>query len=208
MKIEKNFIVFEGIDGSGKGTQIALLKEYFEKKGTNNVVFTFEHTRTGEWSEKIEEIIHKRVPFPSMKDMQLLFILDRKLHIENIIRPALKKKKTVFCDRYILSTLAYGSMDPSLHWKTLLQYHRDILGDDFPFPEHTIFIDVDPDVAMSRIHNNRDSATVFEAREKFERIRKNYLSIGTHFDGFTVIDGLGSPEEVFEEVRVVLKDYL
>lgn len=95
-KINKNFIVFEGIDGSGKGTQVELLKKYFEKKGSKNVIFTFEHTREGEWSRKIEEIITGKVKGVPLEKIQLLFILDRKDHIHNVIAPALKKEKLFF----------------------------------------------------------------------------------------------------------------
>jgi dTMP kinase len=207
-KINKNFIVFEGIDGSGKGTQIELLKKYFEKKGTKDVLFTFEHTRQGEWSQKIEEIVSGKVKGVSPEKVQLLFILDRKDHIHNVIAPALKKGIKVFCDRYFLSTLAYGSLGGSIHWKTLWNHHKEIIGDELIMPAKTIFFDAQPDLALSRITGRNNGKTIFESLDKLRAIRESYLSIGPHFEGFEIIDGSGTPEQVFETLKQRLADYL
>jgi dTMP kinase len=128
--------------------------------------------------------------------------------LERTIIPALKKKGTVVCDRYFLSTLAYGSIDRQLHWKTLLENHKEILGDNFIVPAKTIFIDVDPDVALQHIADRGEGRTYFETLERQRIIRDAYLSIGPHFEGFTVVDGRGTPEEVFGRVKTALADYL
>jgi len=209
MRREKNFIVFEGLDGSGKSSQIELLKQYIGKtEKKDSCIFTFEHTRQGPWSEEIEKIIHGEMPMPQAEKFQLLYILDRKEHLRDIILPALKKGKTVFCDRYMLSTLVYGSFEGTIHWKTLFQYHKDILGDDFILPEKTIFFDVDSDVAMGRISQNREKPTYFETKNRLAKLREAYLAIGKHIDGFETIDGGGTPEEVFEKTKEKLKGYL
>ncbi len=206
MKTHNRFVVFEGIDGSGKGTQIDLLKKHF--RGRDDVVFTFEHTRKGEWSRKLEDILHGRVAAPPAKEIQMLFVLDRRDHLHKVIVPALTKGKTVFCDRYMLSTLAYGSLDPSLHWKTLLEMHREVIGDDFLLPQKTLFFDVPVEVALERIHSNRDDKTIFEAQEKLIRIRDSYLAIGPNFEGFEVVDGIGDPEIVFERFMGALQEFV
>jgi dTMP kinase len=206
--INKNFIVFEGIDGSGKGAQIELLKEYFKKKNKKNVVFTFEHTREGFWSDKIEEIISGKIKNVAPEQLQLLFILDRKEHIEKVIAPALKKGNIVFSDRYFLSTLAYGSLKGGPHWKTLWNHHKEIIGDEMIMPAKIIFFDVSPDIALSRIELRNKDKTIFEKLDNLRMIRENFLSIGPHFDGFEVIDANGTVEEVFEILKEKLKDYL
>jgi dTMP kinase len=208
MRVEKNFVVFEGIDGSGKGVQVELLKQYFEEKKRTDVVFTFEHTRQGPWSEEIEKIMHGQMPSPPHDKLQLLYILDRKDHLENVILPALKKGKTVFCDRYALSTLAYGSYDGSVHWKTLWNNHQEILGDNFIMPALTVFFDIEPARAFKRLRSTRGRITFFESPEKLARIRDAYLSIGKHIEGFKVVDGSGAPEEVFERTTPLLVQYL
>ncbi len=207
-KINKNFIVFEGIDGSGKGAQIELLKGHFESKKRKDVIFTFEHTRKGFWSEKIEDIVGGRIKNVPAEQLQLLFILDRKEHIEKVISPALKKGQMVFCDRFFLSNLAYGSLDGSLHWKTLWNHHKELIGDEMVMPAKTIFFDLEPDVALSRIEKRNNGKTIFESLNKLRAVRENYLSIGAHFDGFEVVDASGSPEQVFEIVKDRLKEYL
>jgi dTMP kinase len=207
-KINKNFVVFEGIDGSGKSAQIELLKKYFEQKKDKNVLFTYEHTRQGEWSKKIEEIVTGKTKGVSPEKLQLLFILDRKDHIHKVIVPALKKGIKVFCDRYFLSTLAYGSLDGSIHWKTLWNHHKEVIGDELIMPSKIIFFDVDPDVALSRTTSSNDGKTIFESIEKLKAIRENYLSIGPHFDGFEIIDDNQLSEKVFEELRQRLSLFL
>lgn len=207
-KINKNFIVFEGIDGSGKGSQVELLKKYFESKKLKDVVFTFEHTRKGFWSDKIEDIVKGRIKNVPAEQLQLLYILDRKEHIEKVINPALKKGQLVFCDRFFLSTLAYGSLDGTLHWKTLWNHHKELIGDEMVMPAKTIFFDLEPDVALSRIENRDNGKTIFESLDKLRTIRESYLSIGSHFDGFEIIDASGSPEQVFELLKGKLSAYL
>lgn len=209
MRYEKHFVVFEGIDGSGKGTQIDFLKRWFSDHKRTDVVFTREHTRDGQWSDQIEALIRGGgADAVTAEKLQLLYILDRKDHVEHTIIPALKKKGTVICDRYFLSTLAYGSIDRQLHWKTLLENHKEILGDNFILPAKTIFIDVDPDVALQHIADRGEGRTYFETLERQRIIRDAYLSIGPHFEGFTVVDGRGTPEEVFGRVKTALADYL
>lgn len=207
-KINKNFVVFEGIDGSEKGAQIELLKKYFESKKRKDILFTFEHTRKGFWSEKIEDVISGRIKNVPAEQLQLLFILDRKEHIEKVINPALKKGWLVFCDRFFLSTLAYGSLDGQLHWKTLWNHHKELIGDEMIMPAKTIFFDLEPDIALSRIEKRDNGKTIFESLNNLRAIRENYLSIGAHFDGFEVIDASGTPENVFELMKGKLEEYL
>lgn len=209
MRYEKKFVVFEGIDGSGKGAQIDLLKRWCGDHKKTGVVFTREHTRDGQWSDQIETFIRGGgADAVTAEKLQLLYILDRKDHLERVILPAIKKGETVVCDRYFLSTLAYGSIDRQLHWKTLLENNKEILGDDFVVPAKTIFIDVDPDVVLQRIDGRGEGRTYFETLERQRVIRNAYLSIGPHFEGFTVVDGRGTPEEVFNRVEAALAGYL
>ena len=100
------FISFEGIEGSGKSTQIALWKAYFEAQG-KQVLCTKEPGGTP-FGLKIREILLS--PDTQLKDPRtelLLFSADRLEHIQTVIQPALAEDKIVLCDRYIDSTYAY-----------------------------------------------------------------------------------------------------
>ncbi|MFA6135901.1 MAG: dTMP kinase [Candidatus Paceibacterota bacterium] len=208
MVTEKNFIVFEGIDGSGKGTQIEMLKKYVADNKKNNIVFTFEPTKQGEWSQKIDDVLSGKIKDISNEQRQLLFILDRKDHIDKVIAPAIKKGMQVFCDRYFLSTLAYGSFRGETHWKTFWDNHKEIIGDKFIMPSKIIFFDIDSELAMTRIEKRNDAKSIFETLSNLKSIREKFLSIGSHFEGFTIIDGSGTPEEVFEKTKLALFEYL
>ena len=202
----KNFVVFEGIDGSGKTIQIELLKKYTKEKGIKDIVFTLEPTPFGQWSEKIKEITHGQPDKVSAKDLQLLYILDRKDHITEFIEPNLKEGKKIFCDRYFLSTLAYGSLDKNLHWKTLWNFHKEIIGDSFILPSKIIFFDVPAEIAVERIKNRGGKITIFESLDKLREIRENYLSIGKNFEEFEIVDSSKTPEEVFQTLLNSIKD--
>src|SRR3989338_4768889 len=105
------FITFEGLDGSGITTQATLLRNYFLSKN-KDALLTKEPTEgliggvikaalRGEW---------KTNPLT----LQMLFAADRAHHLNSEIEPALKRNKTVICDRYILSSLVFGSLSTSM----------------------------------------------------------------------------------------------
>lgn len=202
-KLNKNFFVFEGLDGSGKSLQIEMLEDYFSKLNlSGSILFTREHTRESEYSKQIDELIHNPSSSIPARELQQLYIKDRKWHIQEVIGPALDLGKKVFCDRYFLSTLAYGSLDESVGWKILWEDHKDIIGDDFVLPERTIFFDVPPDVALGRV-TKRGGLSNFEKLDKLSIIRKAYLDLKNEFD-FEVVDGDRKPEEIFVDVCRIL----
>lgn len=107
-------IVFEGIDGTGKSTQIPLLAQYLVHKGFN-VTVTREPT-DGAIGKKIRALYSSRENTTPEEELQL-FLDDRKEHIEQVIGPDLASGKVVLCDRYYLSTAAYqgaNGFDPAV----------------------------------------------------------------------------------------------
>ncbi|MBI4018582.1 MAG: dTMP kinase, partial [Candidatus Aenigmarchaeota archaeon] len=124
-------IVFEGLDGSGTTTQATLLRNYFLNKGKD--AFLTKEPTDGVIGGMIKAALRKEwktTPFT----LQMLFAADRSHHISTEIEPLLKKGKIVICDRYILSSYAYGSLDVSLQiLKQLNAYFRK--------PHMTFFID-------------------------------------------------------------------
>jgi dTMP kinase len=101
-------IVIEGLDGAGLSTQAALLAEHLRDKG-GKVILTKEPT-TSSIGNLIRSAL-KQEWKPSPLALQLLFAADRENHLEEEIEPALRENKIVISDRYILSSLVFGSVD-------------------------------------------------------------------------------------------------
>ena len=189
------FIVFEGIDGSGKSTQMRFLAEFLRSQG-RQVVTTFEPTdnRIGTGIRTILKE-HRQI---AMKDLQKLYCEDRKKHLKDVIEPYLKAEKIVICDRYHWSTIAFGML--GMDKQTLKE-----MGKSFRVPDLTILLDVNPTEAISRIEKRGQTKELFEKLEKMKKVRENYLSLRGE-KNFFVVDGNRRPEEIFGDVkRLVLK---
>lgn len=107
------FIVLEGPDGSGQSTQTELLARWFKKN--NRRVFVTKEPTNSLIGGIIRSILKKEWQV-DMKTLQLLFAADRAYHLRAEIEPFLKKGIDVISDRYILSTLAFGSLEEELEW--------------------------------------------------------------------------------------------
>lgn len=137
----------------------------------------------------------------SFKSLQLLFCADRAKHIEDEIEPALAKGRVVICDRYLFSTLAYGfGAGVDSHW--LFNVNRD-----FRLPDLTIFLDISPDISVSRIGSGREKQGIFEKREALGKVRKAYLNLAKRFR-FKIVNGEQSKEEISREVQQIVEKYL
>ncbi|MBI5347069.1 MAG: dTMP kinase [Candidatus Aenigmarchaeota archaeon] len=191
-------IVFEGLDGSGISTQSGMLKNWLESSG-HNVLLTKEQTDgliggiiksglRGEW-------------LVSPLALQLLFAADRAQHLEKEIEPALAKEKYVVVDRYILSSLAFGSL--SVDAKFLRQINAG-----FRKPDMTIFVDTATDECIRRMSMVRYHVELFEKKEKLEDVRKNYLSLLGYFPNTIRIDGNRTKSEVFADVKEAVLNIL
>jgi len=119
-----------------------------------------------------------------------LFIADRKESVNRNILPGLQNKKFVLLDRYYFSTAAYQASSLNSPMEIL---QRNLV-ENFPKPNLIFFLDIDPELAMKRIHTNRDEIDVFENLEKLITIRENYLSILPKDTIF--LDASLSPEEL------------
>lgn len=191
------FIVFEGLDGSGQSTQTKLLADFLSGKG-KKVLLTKEPTPDSEASKEIRDVLNKRKKIFPQK-LQELFAKDRKVHLEKIIIPALKQSKTVVCDRYFFSSFAFGKAD-GLELERLFSINQEFL-----LPDRTFILKVRPEVCLERIENRGKLKTLFEEKEKMERVFKNYLTFPGKFKNIYLIDGEKPIEEVFGEVKKILK---
>lgn len=209
--MEKNpypgkFIAFEGIDGSGKTTQAKKFVDYLNSI-SQKTIYTFEHTRKGEWGEKIEKAQAGLIEKPkSMLEFQEWYVRDRLYHLEKIVIPELNQGCTVVTDRYWLSTLAYG-IAAGIDKSELIKLHENILKDKFILPDITFITDVATDIAARRIRKKHEEKTLFEKDIPFlKNVRFAYIDLRIHgeFENIYLVDGNRSVDEV---LRCIINQY-
>lgn len=201
-----NFIAFEGIDGSGKSTQISLLIERLKKEGIYCYA-TMEPT-----SSPIGSLIHQIMTGRVKTDNRViagLFVADRLDHLLNEVDGILSKISegtTVITDRYYFSSYAYHSVDMPMEWVIKANEQSSMILK----PTITIFIDVDPDIAVERIAKNRFHQELFEKKSRLVKVRENYLKafelLGKE-EKYVIIDGNQSQEKIAEIVWDNVKEY-
>lgn len=183
-------IVFEGIDGTGKSTQILLLGDYLRRQG-HQVLMTREPT-TGRYGRKIRELYANRSQVSRQEELEL-FLADRREHIAIELNPALAEGKIVLCDRYFLSTVAYqgaNGFDPT-----------DILrqNDFAPDPDLALIFEVTVATSLRRITKGRgDQPNDFEQKDALARVRAIFNQLDLPY--ITRIDAEKSIEETHRAV--------
>lgn len=198
MTPEGLFIVFEGLDGSGLSTQAARLAAFLSRRG-REVLLTKEPT-SSPIGQLIRSALKRHLAF-SPFTLQLLFAADRAEHLGKEIEPAVQAQKIVISDRYILSSLAFGSVD--LELATLQQ-----LNARFREPDLTIMLDTPPRVCLARIRENRDTIELFEEEERLEKARAQYLALAEHFAKTVIVTGDRPIEKVAKEIQAVVEQTL
>lgn len=159
----KKFIVFEGIDGSGKSTQIKLLNKSL-KKIKENFFFTREPGGTI-FSEKIRKIlVNKEINDDLLPLTELLLVYAaRHEHVVKKILPNLKKN-IVICDRFFYSTLCYQILPNKVSYSLLKYLHKNFASN--LMPDITIVISLDPELSVKRSLDKKKLETRFELKEK------------------------------------------
>ena len=198
------FITFEGIDGSGKTTQLHLLADRLRQAG-REVVEAVEPggTRIGQQIRTI--VLDGRNTNLTPRAELLLYFASRAQNVEEAIRPALAAGKIVLCDRFTDSTLVYQGCGRGLGADVVLTLHKIACqGLD---PDLTVFVDIDLDESLARARGRNVSEgtaeTRFEdeSREFHRAVRDAYLALARReAHRFLVIDGTASVEEVAERV--------
>ena len=198
------FITFEGADGCGKSTQLALCKEYLEKIG-KDVVTTIE-PGAGEFGQKLREILlHYNGDVCSLSEF-FLFLADRAQNVEYTIKPAINQGKIVLCDRHTDSTVAYqgyGRGNDIDQIDTL-----NAIAVNGTIPDLTFLFDVDTEVAAQRVGDEKDRMEA-AGKEFHKNVRYGYLELAKKYPKrIKVIDANLPIEEVFEQVKSVLNQYI
>jgi len=183
-------IVFEGIDGTGKSTQIRLLHEYLLRRGLQ-VLLTREPT-DGPYGRRIRRLYGDRKQVDRREELEL-FLADRHEHVETELLPALARGTIVLCDRYFLSTVAYqgaNGCDPA-----------EILArNDFaPDPDLALLFEVDIATSLRRITIGRgEELNDFEQAETLARVSAIFSGLDLPY--IYRIDAERSIEQVHLEV--------
>ncbi|SHH50834.1 dTMP kinase [Tepidibacter thalassicus] len=201
------FITIEGPDGSGKSTQIKLLKEYLENKGYD-VVLTREPGGT-HISEKIRDIIlDKENKNMHPKTEALLYAASRAQHVEERIKPALNDGKIVICDRFVDSSIVYQGLGRNLGIKNVYDINLFAMGDIIP--DFTLLFDIDMSVAKKR-KENRGDLDRLESEEDFfhKQVFKGYKKLKNLYpDRIKVVKADDSIEEVHERIINIIDEFL
>lgn len=206
------FIVIDGMDGSGKGTQIGKLKERFEGRG---ITFTF--TREPGGTPKAEEI---REILLSAKGPQsnaicdfFLFWAARGSHIEDVVEPARKQGRHVICDRYDSSTYAfqlYGEQSPSWLWNMFDEVRLALPAEKYE-PDAYIVLDLPPSMAFERLKKDaKNKQTKFDVKPLafHKRVRKGLNMFSQRYGTVHLVDASRSPKQVHEDVWKIVSEIL
>ncbi len=206
--MEKNyFVIFEGIDGCGKDTQIVKFLDAIRQDNKypfgnkySNVWVTREPTKITYSGKKISEIIREREV--TGEEAAKLFVEDRKEH-SKVIRDILLHSH-VICSRYDLSTMSY-QMGQGLKFDKIYNMHEYFKDSGCLIADITIIVDLDVDTAMERISGRKSKRECFENKELQEKVRENLLYCAEELkrrDGrkIIIVDGSKSEDEVAKEI--------
>ena len=205
------FITFEGIDGSGKSTQIQLLKEMLEKR--NHVVTILREPGGNILSEQIRQLLLDSKEQVDPRCELLLFTAARAQLVSNVIRPALEAGKIVICDRYIDSSVAYQGYGRGLSIESIESIN------DFAtaglIPDITFIFDLSVDDAAKRAgFRSNDNQTKPDRMERsgdafFERTKQGYLDIAKKSDrNIFIINANDAMNDIREQVESIVVSYL
>lgn len=199
------FITFEGIDFSGKSTQVELLNEYLVKQNKN--VLLIREPGGTEISEKIREILlDKKNNAMVMETELLLFSASRAQLVREVIRPHLQKGYYVISDRFHDSSTAYQGFGRGLSVDAVINIHNLAIGNTIP--DITFFIDIPNEVAIKRKqkveHSSLDRIEISD-NSFYERVREGYLYLSKKEKRFKVIDGTQSIDSISEKIISEIK---
>lgn len=192
----KNFITFEGGEGSGKSSAILEIKTRLESIGYSVVV-----TREPGGIKIAEDIRNIILDVDNTaityETEALLYAASRTQHLHQKVLPALENNQIVLCDRYLDSSLAYQGYGRDLGFDDVLDINKYAL--KF-MPEKTFFIDVKPEVALKRIVNrDKQDRLDLEAIDFHNKVYNGYLEVVRRYsDRVEVIDGTLELNEIIE----------
>ena len=204
------FITFEGIEGSGKTTQIQRVHDYLRQKG-HDVVVTREPGGS-HIGRQIRSILldSKNKGLNPLAEL-LLYMADRAQHLDEIVKPGLSAGKVILCDRYYDATIAYQGYARGLNIDLISRLHWIAFADYKP--DMTFLLDLPPETGLGRawrqIENGQRAGTETRFEEEalgfHRRVREGYLALA-HLEPrrFKIIDASAPKDRVEREIIAVL----
>ena len=208
MSAKGKFIVFEGIDGAGKTTQVELLAANLRSLG-REVSLSAEPTTlpTGRAIRRALSGEEKK----SECEMAAMFVLDRIAHnidSEIGIRTLTERGVDVISDRYYYSSLAYQGTATDYEWVKAM----NINSPEIRRPDLCIYLDLLPEQSLERITRGRESVEIYENLEKLTAVREKFLSVARNLtldgENIYVVDAFRTPEEISSEIFEIVKKHI
>ncbi len=207
------FITFEGIEGSGKSTQITQIATYLSAHN-RTVALTREPGGTAIGDQVRKILLDPANTGLAPKAELLLYAAGRAQHLAQVILPALRTGAIVLCDRFSDATIAYQGYGRGLDLELIRSL--DLMVTDGMWPDLTVLLDIDAAAGLARARG-RNSRTGSEAEARFEnehlsfheRVRRGYLELSRQEPGrFHLVDASAPPDAVQNRIRQVIDDVL
>lgn len=204
------YIAIEGIDGSGKTTQVEKVAQYFESKG-KTLIRTREPRNGGVVGSLIRKILRGELTVPSVA-LQYLYSADRAIHNVEVIIPALNEGNVVISDRCFWSAIPYGILDRGEDYDfkdaefllvtqgILSMYHQFIV------PDRTFYLRTSVETAITRLKKEQKSVKeIYEDEGKLRKIVQGYEWLVKKFpEAIMIVDGEQPIEKVTREILLKL----
>jgi len=195
------FISFEGIDGSGKSTQIQLLKKYFQQN--NKEVIVLREPGGTVLSELIRDLLlNKNLEITPQSEL-LLFNAARNDLLSKVIIPALKEGKIVLCDRFFDSTLAYQSYGRGIDIEKV-NYINDFSTYSIS-PDLTFYLKIDLETSAKRNIDKRKDRIEKAGDDFFDRVKNGFDELSKKYNRIKTVDANGTIDETHKLILKLLK---
>ena len=201
------FITFEGGEGCGKTTVLKAIKERLESEGVS-VVLTREPGGTPIAEQIRNVILDKGNTAMDGRTEALLYAASRRQHLVEKIWPALQEGKTVLCDRYLDSSLAYQGGARGLGIDEVLSIN--LFATEGTYPDLTLLFDLEPELGLARIAANQNREVNRLDLEKLDfhhQVRNNFLALAKRYpDRYVIIDASQPLADVIEDAYKAIKE--
>jgi len=199
------FITFEGIDYSGKSTQVKNLHNFFLQK--NLACITTKEPGGCDISNEIRKILLKDRPINLQKETQLLLnFASRFEHIKNTIQPNIQQNISVISDRFIHSTYVYQGFAMGINIEIINFFCQQFVNIN---PDITFFLDISPETALKRSKNRPQQQNYYDKMPSdfWQKARNGFLDLAKKNSTIKIIDGNKNEIEVFQQIISFFKNF-
>lgn len=201
-------IVIDGIDGSGKTTQVKLLSDFLHRNTNRNIITTREPGGS-KLAERIREILFSLSIDDSLTEW-LLYITARRDHFLKIIRPSLDDNKLIICDRFIHSTIAYQGYGFGINRKVIDKMNAILI--DNRYPDITFILDADIKTTIDRASNSTHKPGTYEKRFYnqqdnifYEKVKSGFRVQAAQDNSVFLINANDKLETIHDQITMILQ---